>query len=84
MRCLYVDCTNLFIGARFMANALSKPVDWFCIMCKPRLKCSLRSLARLSRDIYCGFSIFISVMCLVYLVEYTLNPNSIIEIAPES
>ena len=26
---------------------------------------------------------FISVLCSVYLVEYTLNPNSMIEIGPE-
>ena len=33
-----------------VANAVSKPVPivGFCIMCKPRLKCSLGSLARLS------------------------------------
>ena len=47
-------------------------------MCKPKLKCSLGSLARLST-----LSIFISVLCSVYLVEYTLNPNSMIEIVPE-
>ena len=42
--------TNLKLQHGSVANALNKPVPiiGFCIMCKPRLKYSLGSLARLS------------------------------------
>ena len=37
-------------------------------------------LFRFFRVIYSGHSVFIFVLCSVYLVEYTLNSNSLIEI----
>ena len=39
------------MSTQFVANVVSNPVFiivFLCIMCKPRLKCSLESLARLS------------------------------------
>ena len=59
---------------------------WFCVMCKPILKCSLGSLARLStlsQSYLLTASINIFVLCSVYLVEYTLHQNLMIEIHPE-
>ena len=58
------------------------------VMCKPRLKCTLGSLARLKgllyrRVIYRGHSIFIFGLCPAYLFEFTPYPNSMIEIAAE-
>ena len=54
-----------------VVSAVNKPVlfYWVCVMCKPRLKCSIGSLARLST--------------LLYLVEYSLYPISMIEIVPK-
>ena len=56
---------------------------WFRVTCKPRLKCSLGSLARLS-TLSQGYllmaSIYIFVLSSVYLVEYTLHQNLMIEI----
>ena len=52
-------------------------------MCKPRLKCSLGSLARLStlsQSYLLTASIYIFVLSSVYLVEYTLHQNLMIEI----
>ena len=52
-------------------------------MCEPRLKCSLGSLARLSTlslNYLLATSICIFVLSSVYLVEYTLHPNVMIEI----
>ena len=52
-------------------------------MCKPRLKCSLGSLARLSTlssSYLLTTSIYIFVLSSVYLVEYSLHQNLMIEI----
>ena len=51
-------------------------------MCKSILKWDL-DWVLYRRLIYWRPSIFIFVLCSVYLVEFTLNPNSMIEIEPE-
>ena len=83
----------IILGAELMSNALSKLVSiigFVCIMCKPILKCSLGSLARLGTyfivELFIEDTQHLSLCCaryMIYLVEFTLNPNSMIEIAPE-
>ena len=54
-----------------------------CVMCKPRLKYSLGSLARLSTlswSYLLTTPIYIFVLSSEYLVEYTLHQNLMIEI----
>ena len=63
-----------------VANAVSKPV---LIMCKLSSKCCLGSVARSSSLSYSYLLATLTfVLCSVYLVEYTLNLNPMIEIAP--
>ena len=58
-----------------------------CIMCQPRLKCSLGSLARLSTlSLFIEDTRYLSLCCARYIllsIGPTLNPNTMIKIAPE-
>ena len=47
VRDIYHPCSEVCLNPCNI-TAIASTYYWFCIMCKPRLKCSLGSLARLS------------------------------------